>query len=534
MASSASNTFDASQLNSNSIKSINPSQSHWLIDICIVIAIIATWQVILWNDVTNIMPVGDDTFRDSAYVHNILEGYILQDPSMRGFDWWYMPGGGLFFAGICKITGWAPLEAYSYSILWLNVWLGVLFYLLVRMYTDRTIGICALVACGLGCMWWQTHATMPISSIHGVNLALLSLIIWRKTLRHGGAWIAFLGITLAVCAWHHLISAIIACGAIGFHGWFWRISTNEFIGKQVFRRALLTGIVCGVLVSPAVIHLLLIPKNNPNFRYVGSEMLNPDFALHIEAPLFWVFAIGGGFLVFRSRQQELWWIFGVITIGAIGQSFGLLRRYVASWVPSVLPHEFQWHMQIGLSVLVGIGIVHFSRWVVFRYRHQPSQIVTTLVTFLLLTLLAVPDGLNALRRYKQFWTSGKATDEVSPIVQWVRENTHINDVIIGNYLPAYYDIAGRTGRKLVLMPEGRANIAANVSTRRGDVARMETTKDRDKWYRLAVEKYDGRYVYLTDHHEGYRRRLLDWGVVEPILTSPNDTRHLLRIIRPEE
>ncbi len=510
-----------------------PPRQRWVFDALVIVGIVIGWQWLLYAPVMSEMPVGDDTFRDTAYVHNAMEGYVWQDPSMRGFEWWYMPGSAVFFAGVCKLTGWLPLEAYTYSILWLNVWLAILFYWLVRVYTDQATGLCALLAGSVGCLWWQTHCSMPMPSTHGVILTLLSFIVWRPAFTRGGVWLFVCGIVLAATTWHHLICGIVACGAIGFHALYWLRSSGNHAGRTVFRRALITGAICGVLVSPAAWHLLSMPWNNYAHYSIASSALEVDFAFHARTPLYVVMLLIGGIVVYRQRRHEIWWAFGVITIGLIGQITGLIRHAGVTWMPSVLPHEFQWHTLTGFSALAGVGVVVSARWCARRLGKTPSRAGMAVAASCILLATASPDGLNPLRRYAAFWIPSRCPDEVQPMVDWIKSNTHINDVILANYIPAYYDVAARTGRKLVLMPEARANLAAMVTERRRDLSRMKTTRAPDVWWRLAVEKHDARYVYLTSYDLKYRNRLLAWDVVEPVLRSPEGTRHILRIKRDD-
>ena len=131
----------------------------------IVLAICAAWYLWLAPPVHRVLPLADDTFRDCAYVENILAGRLLQDPSTADLPYWYAPGGPLLCAAVCRLTGLSPVEVYSSSVLWVNVLIPVCIFLLVRMCWGRAVGVAAVLLVWVGSRWWQTHLAMPMPSV---------------------------------------------------------------------------------------------------------------------------------------------------------------------------------------------------------------------------------------------------------------------------------------------------------------------------------------------------------------------------------
>lgn len=503
----------------------------WWADVAIALAIAAAWCLWLAGPVRRGMPVADDTFRDTAYVENILAGRVLEDPSMAGFSWWYAPGGPLFYAVVSRLTGASPIPLYSSSVLWVNVWIPVGIFLLVRLYWDRATAVAALLMVWLGSRWWQTHLAMPMPSVQGLIPALLALAVWKATLSRGWRWSVLLGVVLAVCTWHHIVCAIVVSGAVGIHALLWTVSDRGGHGRRPLKRAVVAGGVCAVLVAPLAWHLLTIPWKNLAHSALAAEMDVPAYALHAATPLVIPLAILGAVLVARRPAGPNAWVLGYLAIGLVGQGIGYLHR---SWqdlpLPVLLPHEFQWHTQLAVGILAGVGLVGVARWVARRMAGRLwPRLVTGAAAGLLAVLVVTPDGLRAIERIDDYWTPGRCSPDVQATMEWIRDNTAVTDVFVCRYLPAYYDLVGRTGRKLILMPEARANIAADVLQRRRDLHRLESTRDPEEFLAIAVDRYGARFAYLTPNRQNLLDSWSDWDIFQTVYRSPNGERTILRI-----
>jgi hypothetical protein len=523
---------DAAFLTADS--AVDRTAGRWrsrLPDVIITTAIAAAWYLWLAGPVRRVMPVADDTFRDAAYVENILAGRVFDDPSMAGFSWWYAPGGPLLYAAISSATGVAPIPLYSSSILWANVWIPIGIFLLVRLYWDRSTAVAALLMVWLGSRWWQTHLAMPMPSIQGLIPALLALAVWKAASRRGWRWSVLLGVVLAVCTWHHIVSAIVVSLAVGMHALLWSCVDRSPQRLRPLKQAVVAGVVCAVLVLPLAWHLLAIPWNNRAHSALASEMDSPAFALHAATPLVIPLAILGVVLVARRPAGPAAWVLAYLAVGVVGQGTGYLHRaWQDSPLPVVLPHEFQWHGQLAVGILAAVGLVSLSRWVGGRMRERlRSSVMTAASACVLVFLVVAPDGARAVGRIDEYWKSGRRSPEVQATMEWVKGNTEITDVFVCRYLPAYYELAGCTGRKLILMPEARANISADVLQRRRDLHRLETTQDPGEFLAIAVDRYGARFAYLTPDKHNLLERWSGWDIFDTAYRSPNGERVILRI-----
>lgn len=501
------------------------------LDAAVGVVIAVGWWCWLVSPVCRDRPLADDSFRDTAYAANIIEGRLLDDPSMPGFSWWYAPGGPLMYAGLSVLTGVRPMTLYSSSILWVNVWIPIGIYIVVRSYWDRGTAVASLLMVWLGSLWWQTHLAMPMPSIQGLVFVLLALALWRTALGGGRGRAVALGVVLAVCAWHHILCAVVVSGAIGLHALLWAATDRGRGRYRPLVSACTAGGVCAVLISPLVWHMVTIPWNNPAHSGTGGQMATVEYALHAGTPLVIPLALFGAFHVARKPACPGAWVLGYLAVGLIGQAPVYLGRLFNVSPPQLLPHEFQWHGQLAVGILAGIGLVRAARWVGRRAAAGVRRHAVTAVTAGFLVLLVVwPDGARALDRYDTYWVSTRYTPDVAATIEWIRAHSEITDVFVCRYLPGYYEVAGPTGRKLILMPEARANPATLVARRRRDLRRLETTNDPAEYVDIAVGRYGARFVYLTRDNGNLLERWSNWGIFETAYRSPNGERTILRIV----
>jgi len=526
-------------------------------DLLVVALIAAGWWVWLTEPVRRLAPVADDTFRDTAYVHNILHGRLLQDPSVNDLSWWYAPLGPLFYAAVCRVTGADPLAAYSSSILWINVWILGAIYIVVRLYWDRGTALLAMMLVWLGSRWWQTHLAMPMPSIQGILPVMACLALWWKSVRCGRGWAVALGVALAVCAWHHIPSALIVGTSIGGNAllWSWSLLRRRrcvatdgasqaepalpAAGREwnavkseshlTLRRFGLAAAIAAGLVLPLVWHLVRLPWNNPAHAGVADEMMKPAFALHADTPLMLPLALAGLIAVLRGPRGPGDWVLTYLAAGLIGQSVAYGRECLKMSLPVLLPHEFQWHAQLAIAVLAAIGIMGLARAISRRRLGLPSTWVKAAAAIVLIAMIVAPDRLRAMDRIDDYWVRTRGNPEVEAVANWIQRNANITDVFVCRYLPGYYEIAGRTGRKLILPPEARANPALDVQQRRRDLHRLETTHDAQEFLVIATGRYGARYVYVPPDKEYLLPRWMAWGVFETVYRSPNGSRVILEV-----
>ncbi len=501
------------------------------VDGVIVGGLVLGWWVWLLGPVTDFGPVADDTFRDTAYVENILAGRVLEDPSMLGLSWWYAPGGPVAYAALSRVTGVGPLALYGSSILWLHVWIPVLLFVVVRLYWDRTTALAAVVLVWLGSRWWQTHTAMPMPSVQGLVPVFAALVVWRAALRGGWGWSVVVGVVLGACTWHHMVCGIVVSVAIGVQALLWCVWESGGERYRALKRAAVAGGVCALLVSPLVLHQLTMEWTNFAHGGLGPELTRPAFWLQSGTPLMVPLAVVGAVVLVRRRAKERSWVLGYLGVGVAGQLPVLVGWLLNRSALGLLPHEFQWHGHIAVGILSAVGVVELARGLGRRCgRSNRSRVVTVGVVLALLAGAVGPDAKGALGRIDDYWYRWRGSADVEAASAWIREHTALTDVFLCRYFTGYHDVAGRTGRKLVLVPETRANPAADVLRRRRDWSRLENLRDPAEFVAIAVGRYGVGYAYLTDNDSDLLERWRKWSVFEMVYRSPNGERTILRIV----
>lgn len=502
----------------------------WWIDVAIVTAILSVWMWRFAEPVAQRLPVMSDTFRDSAHVHNILKGYVWADPSTRGFSYWYAPGSPLLCAAISAWTGVDPLEIYAYSILVCNVWIPVGWYLLVRFCWNRWTGVLTLVLVMTCSRWWQSHVAGPMPSIQGMVFVVASFAVWQWVMLRGRYWTVVLGVVLALCTWFHILSGMIASATIVGHALLQARRGDAH--RAVIKRAAGAAAICAILVSPLAWDMLNIPvRNAAPPTYFAPQLADVGHALHSATPLFLPVALAGMLGIAREQSSKHSWIWAYLLVGLAGQVPAYIRFWFDWPLPRLLPHEFQWHAHVALGVSASVVVVSTCRRLVSGIRRpmvQNGAMMTSLAIFV--ALIAGPDRLRGLDKIEERWISARWSSELRYTLEWIRRNTGIQDVIVARYLPAFYEIAGGTGRKLILMPELRANMAVDVRARRNDLYRLENTRDPQEFLDIAVHRHGAEFVFLTPEYRHLLERWRQWSIMEPAYRSPTGERMILRIV----
>jgi hypothetical protein len=470
------------------------------------ISLVVGWWVWLTPEVLNRWPVGFDTYRDTAAVENILAGRWFNDPSIEGQPYWYAPLGPILFSGICYITGQPPLKVYSSSILWFNVLLPMGWFLMGVLCCRRvSAGIAAVLLIGVGSRWWMTHATMPLTSIQGVVISMFTLMAWQWSLTREKRWSIPVGVMLACCTWVHLVSGILAAGAIGIHALLGNRPTSDVRGGQniAFRRRVIwVGGVSGLLVLPLAWHMVMLPRANlAPVRYFASELMNPAYALQTPTHLIWPLGVVGLVILWRRHRSTASWLIGYLLVGLLGQGIGYADFLTDANLPFVTPHEFQWHFHVAVGILGAGGATHLAFWSVKQLseRVDPGRMTQSIGLAVLGLLVAATidgniKGWNS--RSTQYWVTATTTPCEKEIVPWIKANSSIDDVFLSPDRTDYFLIAGWTGRKIICPPEGQANISVSVAERLRDKRRIYRTQDPGE-FRHLLAKYNVTYVTVT-------------------------------------
>ncbi len=513
--------------------------TFWPRDALLVLLLAACWvaavgTVTHWRRVVLL-----DTFRDLACATNMRAGNLGADPTLPGYPYWYAPGNPLLIAGLSRLTGCSVLDLYGYSPLWLNVWLPVGLFLLVRAVWDRTTALLALPLTLLGSYWWLTHVTANIPGLQGVALNLLGLWLWHRcsgatSPGRAAVWATATGLTLALSTWQHPVCGLMLAGTIGLHTLLAaRALPPALRGGRPGARMLVVATVAGLLTAPLTVHMARLQSGNSSLvRFFASELIEPPFYAHALTPLVVALALGGVWTIARTRPQSLW-IVAYAAIGLLGQLLGYIGHSPNWHIPYVLPHEFQWHGQLALGICAAVGAValgHAAR------RHWPTRPWCAPAALLLVTVVAVAPAVPRLPQATQyFFDLEPLLTRTQPLRSWINTHTTLDDVFIAPPDTAYMVIAGLTGRKAVVVWPGHMNPLADYARRSADTqALLEATNEAN--FLALARRYHARYLaVLPDSPAAARERQAryrDWTQVRLAFSAYDDSALVFAIEPP--
>jgi len=512
------------------------SSRTWRLDALIVAVLVVGWVGALAGPVWRQRPVAHDTFRDSAYAEHCKSGRWFDDPTLLGYSYWYPPLGPLLYAQLSRWTGQPALAVYGTSVLWFNVWILPLLYLLVRCSFDRLTGVTAVLMVWLGSRWWSDNLALPIPAVQGLVPMLASLWAWVACLRRRAIGAGAVGILLALCTWHHAVCGIAACGAVGLHALLQSFAGNPAARRNTWIRAGIAGAVCGALVAPLAIHLLTLPRRNllpPT--WIASEMFKAAYALQSGTPLVLPMGMVGAVPVLRRARTPGGWALGLSAVGLVGQLPAYLDRWPGWHLPRLVPHEFQWHGQLGVCVLAAVAMVWTARIAATRGRAAlgPGKPSTPAVAWawawgILLALLLGPDAAAAVRRIDDRWLPRSVQPADRQAAEWIAANTGVYDVFLCEPETAYRVVGALTGRKAVASLPGYSNIAAPVDSLQTACLNLLHEQELDHFLPIAL-RHRVSYVYargdLRQHFELWRQ----WGAFDEVFTSADKTVVILRL-----
>lgn len=444
-----------------------------------------------------------DAFRDMAYGQGILRGQPWADPTLPGYPAWYPPGSAMFFALLSWLTRVPVPDLYATSIYWLG-WINpVALYLLVRAHWGRGAALLSLPMVLLGSYWWLVHAALPMPSVQGVALGLLTLLAWQRARAGGWGWVVACGVLGALAFWHHPVCAGAALGAIAVQGLFgpWLASTQEGrpagAGLARFALASRAAIVLAVgtaLSAPLLLRQLTLARvGSAPHHWYAPELQDPRFALHTASPLIVPLGLLGLFWAFREWRRS-GWLVGYFLFGLAGELAGYLGHDLRWPVPWLLPHEFQWHEQLALSIAAAAATFRCAHLLAARLRPERRAFARAgaVLGIGLLTLGPALPGLQVadsyLTHFDQRWKSTLAT------AAWVRRATPAASVFVCSP-EAGFLLAGLTGRQCIALPLGHMNPASNPEARLADLGELVTTRDETTFLRLA-RRYGAGYLLL--------------------------------------
>lgn len=465
--------------------------------------------------------VSYDSFRDMAYTHGILRGELGQDPSLAGFPAWYPPALPLLFAGIARVTGAAVVAVHGTSLYWLSALLPLTLHLVVAKSLGRAAAWWSLAFVFLGSVWWLTHAAMPMPSVQGVAFGWLTLLAWLAWRSRGWPWALAVGAIGALTVAIHPICGGMAMASVLVHG----VLRPLFAGptpaerdraRREAARAAIAFLLWAALAALLLWPLLSGPIRNPAPRlWFGPQLRDPLYALHAHAPL--VLVLGPFGLV---RAARAWEGAGWLVAYAIVSLPLLLAGYAAvvlQWpIPFLLPHEFQWHLQLAWCVAAALAMLELARSISRRWRLGMAGRV--MLTAGIAALALGP----ALARLPLVALESLVLDEGWAPVRTLADRLQAlgaSGRVIAVEPSVGYLLSGIAGTRALLLPAGHMNPRADFDEQLRAVETLLQASDESTFV-TQLERTPTDYLIHNVQDTTQRRMLLQrherWTVVEPL------------------
>jgi len=432
--------------------------------------------------------VAYDAFRDMAYAHGILAGGLGRDPTLPGLPAWYPPGEPLAFACLSRLSGVPVVTLFATSVYWLGWAAPLAIFWLARRAWGRMAAWLALPCVLLGSYWWLVHAAMPMPSVQAVALALATMIAWNEAARADGMvavrWLLAAVLLAALTMWVHPLCGAFAIGSIALQGVLSPWLARHDAGTRA--RALRALAVAGggaVLSFPVLAQALLARGVNDAPRnWFAPELHEAAFALHAYTPLVWVAGLAGLATAWRSWREH-GWLVAWFALGVIGMLLGYAGHDLHGRLPWTLPHEFQWHAQLALTLAAAFGIATLATRLARRGR-GPVSGTARAAWALALAALAVGPGAFHLADAGRFVIRLDAPWQAFiHVADAVAAATPEGAAVAAPPETSYF-LAGLTGRSAVALPAGHTNPAVDPFARAADVESLLTTHDDARFAEL--------------------------------------------------
>jgi len=519
------------------------------VDCAILLAIVAGWMICVALVTGGRRVVLWDTYRDMAWAENIRAGRLWADPTLPDQPYWYAPGSALLVGGLSRLTGLGVIDLYTYIAYWLNAFVPLMLYVLVRVVWNRTTAIIALLTVYLGSLMWLTHAAAAIPSIQGVALNLAALLCWHRCVvladgtdsARGRSWIWTLigGGLLALSAWYHPLCALMVAGAIFLHAVVDAFApglgrSGDTAGRFALTcRMLVIGVAAGILSAPLTMHMIAVQGTNPALvRYFAEELLEPDYYAQSLAPLVVPCAMLGIWLIARHTPRAIW-IVTYLAVGLAGQLMAFVAQVPGCEMPFLLPHEFVWHGQLALGVCAAVGIVWLAtRLAELTSRAAPRLLAKTSWAAALLLVVVAPGARGLARADRYLMDVEPLLAHTAELRAWIRANTMLDAVFVCPPDAGYRIVAGMTGRKCIASSPGHTNPLVDFQRRHDDVKAMLEAVDPAEFSRLAA-RYNATHLLLVtepwDRTQVARPDYEAWPCLRLVFVSSDGTSAVWRI-----
>ncbi len=436
---------------------------------------------------------GGDVFRDVACARNMMAGRFLSDPAYAGELLWYPPLSPAIVAVACSVSGADPMDCYRWSQLVFNWLLPVGMFVVVRATWGPRVGVIATVAMLLAMPWWQHCVAQGQPSVHAVAWGWLVLLLFGlQEKRRSWRWALVCGGVLGVSFWHHplipgilLLSFVLeAVVASVFPG-----GRRDVCGKGLWQRRLVIVLSSLILAVP-VLYLMLhgtVVNRTPR-EFVAPELC--EFSVLKTGG--WILATGflGVVLAIRRRDCGSRVLLCATAVCAIGTSLGFLRMKGPAWaqqLPVVVPHEFQWSLQLAWAVCMGIGISWVINKVVCRWLRPRMREIAGACLLLAAICVTGWGGMtsagSSLRRFEHCYA-----DNFPDARDWVLSNTEIDDVFACHSPLAFVWLNAETGRKVWITEPGHSNPRVDHRFRALVMQQMAGAESAECLWRIARER----------------------------------------------
>lgn len=486
--------------------------------------VVAGWTLLAALISRGHLVVAYDTFRDMAYSHGILRGELGRDPTLPGLPAWYTPAQPLLAAAVSKLTGVPVPAVHGTSVFWFGWLVPLSLLLLVRRAFGRDVAWWSLATIGLGSFWWLTHAAMPMPSIQGVAPGALTLLAWTAARVRGVGAAVGVGLLGTLALAFHPICGGMAMSAILLHGVLGAVlARGEAAGpaRRAARQALVAFATWSVLGAAILWPVLGGPILNPAPRlWFAPELRDLRYALHAHAPLVLVAGFPGLAHVAASWERGGWLVAyaGVALVGALAGYAGVLLGWP---VPYLLPHEFQWHLQLAWCVAAALALIELARRVTGRLGRAPRgerPICAALFALALgPALIWIPQATVHFEVLGEDWAAmralaGELSARVAP------------GAVIACEPGLAYHLAGLSGTRALLVPEGHMNPRVDPAERLEDLRRLMQS-EQEGAFREAHQRAPVDYLLHvpadTSQFRRLEQRYAAWTLVERVpLAAP--------------
>lgn len=453
--------------------------------------LLAAYQVYLSKIDPSNWPLHYDAFRDLASMENLRAGFWWRDPVLLGKPPWYPPLFTWVHGSLATLLDIEPYKFTSISRFWFNCWIPAAMFILLRNSVSRIAALAGPVILVVTSAWWSRHLTVAMPSIQSVLLVLIGLHAWhRSRLAKQPCWTPGLMVSLAL--WTHPVASIMLVGSMTIDSVLTSCCTSATDRKRILRQLIVAGAIAAVLASPVLINQLRLPRLNPEPRtYFGLELYMPKYAFQFHALPAPLFGLAGAGLIL-SRRPELRWIVAYIIVGSVGQILGYIGEAAGHQSLLFVPHQFQWHTQIALT----LSVVVFLDWIVPRaMANRPLRIKGwILLGFIASLSVGIPNQpgqtssvLGAARLYRKH----------ENLIEWIRAQTNIDDVFVAEPSVAYFTVSAYTGRKCLLSFPAHINPAADVPARESAQAKLLSSTD-PVTLRKIIDQFSVNYLVLDE------------------------------------